>query len=139
LTAPFAFLQHEGVHKLKLAQALRAHREALQKELAQDDAYQLVARFATDDHAEEAKAADRLAASARLSAELAEKERELRKEQKAPLASAEQMNRCAPRSHSLSRTSRRWSEPASPEVAALGHTKTLPCFKRESPRRGVDW
>jgi hypothetical protein len=86
-----AFLQHEGVHKLKIAQALREHRESLQKELAQDDAYQLVVKFASDDPAEEAKAADQLAAAARIGAELAEKEQELRREQKAPLVSAEQI------------------------------------------------
>lgn len=87
-----AFLQHEGVKKLKIAATLRSHREALQKELSQDETYPLVVRFASADPAEETKAAAQMAAAANLAAEVAEKERELRREQKAPLADSRQID-----------------------------------------------
>lgn len=87
-----AFLLHEGTRKLNLASSLRAHREALEKELAKDEAYHLIVRFAPSDSAVEGKIADQLAAAATISAELASKERDLRIEQKTPTASPEQID-----------------------------------------------
>jgi hypothetical protein len=81
-----AFLQHEGAKRLKIAQALHEHRESLQKELAQDESYQLVARFAASHPADEVKAVAQLSTAARLGAELSDKEQELRREQKDPVA-----------------------------------------------------
>jgi hypothetical protein len=136
-----AFRQHEGVKKLKLAPALRNHRESLQRELAQDDAYQLVVRFAAAaDPAEESKAAEQLSATARLAAEVAEKERELRLEQKAPLADVQQIEAMRAEIEKLKREKQTLEAARAAGSRRLGPHEHAPLLKRaisEAKRRLV--
>ena len=73
------FQQNGGLQKLDLQAQLRSHREALTKELAQDQDFQIVVEFAKA-QTDSAGVAEKLAEGAKLKSAIEEKEQELKQQ-----------------------------------------------------------
>lgn len=135
-----AFLQHDGAKRLKIAKALGEHRASLQHELAEDKPYQLVARFVADHPVDEAKLARESSTTAQIRAELAEKEQELRREQKEallPQSQIEQLRADVARLTQEKATLERVRQPGARRIGPQEHPRLLKQAIAEARRRLV--